>query len=36
MFAQAATEAGIPDGVINIVTGAGKDGQNTSSATPTW
>ncbi|NEE61500.1 aldehyde dehydrogenase family protein, partial [Streptomyces sp. SID8455] len=25
MFAQAATEAGIPDGVINIVTGAGKD-----------
>ncbi|MYR36499.1 aldehyde dehydrogenase family protein [Streptomyces sp. SID4944] len=25
MFAQAATEAGIPDGVINIVAGAGKD-----------
>ncbi|MET9052561.1 gamma-aminobutyraldehyde dehydrogenase [Streptomyces rhizosphaericola] len=25
MFAQAATEAGIPDGVINIVTGAGKE-----------
>ncbi|ROQ65669.1 betaine-aldehyde dehydrogenase [Streptomyces sp. 840.1] len=25
MFAQAATEAGIPDGVINIVNGAGKD-----------
>ncbi|MET7645290.1 gamma-aminobutyraldehyde dehydrogenase [Streptomyces sp. NPDC005426] len=25
MFAQAATEAGIPDGVINVVTGAGKD-----------
>ncbi|UQA36686.1 gamma-aminobutyraldehyde dehydrogenase [Streptomyces sp. HNA39] len=25
MFAQAATEAGIPDGVINIITGAGKD-----------
>lgn len=25
MFAQAATGAGIPDGVINIVTGAGKD-----------
>ncbi|MGW0563773.1 gamma-aminobutyraldehyde dehydrogenase [Streptomyces sp. NPDC003016] len=25
MFAQAAKEAGIPDGVINIVTGAGKD-----------
>ncbi|MGR8007970.1 gamma-aminobutyraldehyde dehydrogenase [Streptomyces hypolithicus] len=25
MFAQAATEAGIPDGVVNIVTGAGKD-----------
>ncbi|NUV83349.1 gamma-aminobutyraldehyde dehydrogenase [Streptomyces sp. CAI-155] len=25
MFAQTATEAGIPDGVINIVTGAGKD-----------
>ncbi|SCZ15424.1 betaine-aldehyde dehydrogenase [Streptomyces sp. 136MFCol5.1] len=25
MFAQAATEAGIPDGVINIVTGVGKD-----------
>lgn len=25
MFARAATEAGIPDGVINIVTGAGKD-----------
>ncbi|MFD7626831.1 gamma-aminobutyraldehyde dehydrogenase [Streptomyces sp. NPDC059851] len=25
MFAQAATEAGIPDGVINIVTGAGRD-----------
>ncbi|MER5897819.1 gamma-aminobutyraldehyde dehydrogenase [Streptomyces sp. NPDC001876] len=24
MFAQAATEAGIPDGVINIVSGAGK------------
>ncbi|MEU6863106.1 gamma-aminobutyraldehyde dehydrogenase [Streptomyces sp. NPDC046876] len=25
MFAQAAREAGIPDGVINIVTGAGRD-----------
>ncbi|MFJ5550428.1 gamma-aminobutyraldehyde dehydrogenase [Streptomyces sp. NPDC093225] len=25
MFAQAATEAGIPDGVINIVTGAGRE-----------
>ncbi|MGX1886219.1 gamma-aminobutyraldehyde dehydrogenase [Streptomyces sp. NPDC055287] len=25
MFAQAAKEAGIPDGVVNIVTGAGKD-----------
>ncbi|MFF8436145.1 gamma-aminobutyraldehyde dehydrogenase [Streptomyces bacillaris] len=25
MFAQAATEAGIPDGVINIITGAGKE-----------
>jgi betaine-aldehyde dehydrogenase len=25
MFAEAAREAGIPDGVINIVTGAGKD-----------
>ncbi|MFJ9686774.1 gamma-aminobutyraldehyde dehydrogenase [Streptomyces bacillaris] len=25
MFARAATEAGIPDGVINIVTGAGKE-----------
>ncbi|MEV1048494.1 gamma-aminobutyraldehyde dehydrogenase [Streptomyces sp. NPDC049916] len=25
MFAQAAGEAGIPDGVVNIVTGAGKD-----------
>ncbi|MFJ9620202.1 gamma-aminobutyraldehyde dehydrogenase [Streptomyces sp. NPDC101181] len=25
MFAQAATEAGIPDGVVNIVTGAGED-----------
>ncbi|MGG8409689.1 gamma-aminobutyraldehyde dehydrogenase [Streptomyces sp. 12297] len=25
MFAQAAQEAGIPDGVINIVTGAGRD-----------
>ncbi|MEW1638716.1 gamma-aminobutyraldehyde dehydrogenase [Streptomyces sp. NPDC093801] len=25
MFAQAAKEAGIPDGVINIVTGAGRD-----------
>ncbi|MGP3927761.1 gamma-aminobutyraldehyde dehydrogenase [Streptomyces sp. 8N616] len=25
MFAQAATEAGIPDGVVNIVSGAGKD-----------
>ncbi|MFJ1930117.1 MULTISPECIES: gamma-aminobutyraldehyde dehydrogenase [unclassified Streptomyces] len=25
MFAQAATEAGIPDGVINIVNGAGRD-----------
>ncbi|WP_236239740.1 gamma-aminobutyraldehyde dehydrogenase [Streptomyces sp. CC228A] len=25
MFAQAATEAGIPDGVVNIVTGAGRD-----------
>ncbi|WP_127466555.1 gamma-aminobutyraldehyde dehydrogenase [Streptomyces sp. B27] len=25
MFAQAATEAGIPDGVINVITGAGKD-----------
>ncbi len=25
MFAQAATEAGIPDGVINIVTGSGKE-----------
>ncbi|MFJ8886959.1 gamma-aminobutyraldehyde dehydrogenase [Streptomyces sp. NPDC102402] len=25
MFAQAATEAGIPDGVINIVSGAGRD-----------
>lgn len=25
MFAQAATDAGIPDGVINIVTGAGKE-----------
>ncbi|MEU6659876.1 gamma-aminobutyraldehyde dehydrogenase [Streptomyces sp. NPDC046821] len=25
LFAQAATEAGIPDGVVNIVTGAGKD-----------
>ncbi|MHC6625985.1 gamma-aminobutyraldehyde dehydrogenase [Streptomyces globosus] len=25
MFARAATEAGIPDGVVNIVTGAGRD-----------
>ncbi|MFF4494821.1 gamma-aminobutyraldehyde dehydrogenase [Streptomyces sp. NPDC001546] len=25
MFAQAAKEAGIPDGVVNIVTGAGRD-----------
>ncbi|MFF5894348.1 gamma-aminobutyraldehyde dehydrogenase [Streptomyces argenteolus] len=25
MFAQAATEAGLPDGVINIVSGAGRD-----------
>ncbi|MGI5357760.1 gamma-aminobutyraldehyde dehydrogenase [Streptomyces sp. CA-252508] len=25
MFAQAATDAGIPDGVVNIVTGAGRD-----------
>lgn len=25
LFAQAATEAGIPDGVVNIVTGAGKE-----------
>ncbi|MGW7054568.1 gamma-aminobutyraldehyde dehydrogenase [Streptomyces sp. NPDC054887] len=25
MFAQAAKDAGIPDGVVNIVTGAGKD-----------
>jgi betaine-aldehyde dehydrogenase len=25
MFAQAAKEAGLPDGVVNIVTGAGKD-----------
>ncbi|MFF8954521.1 gamma-aminobutyraldehyde dehydrogenase [Streptomyces sp. NPDC014894] len=25
MFAQAATEAGIPDGVINVVSGAGRD-----------
>ncbi|MEU0039886.1 aldehyde dehydrogenase family protein, partial [Streptomyces sp. NPDC006333] len=25
LFAEAATEAGIPDGVINIVTGAGRD-----------
>ncbi|MFE6976857.1 gamma-aminobutyraldehyde dehydrogenase [Streptomyces sp. NPDC057682] len=25
MFAQAATEAGIPDGVVNIVTGTGKE-----------
>ncbi|HCA88431.1 MAG TPA: gamma-aminobutyraldehyde dehydrogenase [Streptomyces sp.] len=25
MFARAATEAGIPDGVVNIVSGAGKD-----------
>ncbi|MFD5077049.1 gamma-aminobutyraldehyde dehydrogenase [Streptomyces sp. NPDC058371] len=25
LFAEAATEAGIPDGVINIITGAGKD-----------
>ncbi|MFE9728334.1 gamma-aminobutyraldehyde dehydrogenase [Streptomyces sp. NPDC005794] len=25
MFAQAATEAGLPDGVINIVSGAGQD-----------
>ncbi|WFB07144.1 gamma-aminobutyraldehyde dehydrogenase [Streptomyces sp. LX-29] len=25
MFAQAATEAGIPDGVVNIVTGAGRE-----------
>ncbi|MFF8293071.1 gamma-aminobutyraldehyde dehydrogenase [Streptomyces sp. NPDC016309] len=25
MFARAATDAGIPDGVVNIVTGAGKD-----------
>ncbi|MFE5242748.1 MULTISPECIES: gamma-aminobutyraldehyde dehydrogenase [unclassified Streptomyces] len=25
MFAQAATEAGIPDGVVNIVSGAGQD-----------
>ncbi|MET7599691.1 gamma-aminobutyraldehyde dehydrogenase [Streptomyces sp. NPDC004082] len=25
LFAQAATDAGIPDGVVNIVTGAGKD-----------
>ncbi|MFB4421620.1 gamma-aminobutyraldehyde dehydrogenase [Streptomyces sp. QL37] len=25
MFAQAATEAGIPDGVVNIVSGAGRD-----------
>lgn len=33
MFAQAATEAGIPDGVINIVSGAGRTPANTSSAT---
>jgi betaine-aldehyde dehydrogenase len=25
MFAQAATEAGVPDGVVNIVSGAGRD-----------
>jgi betaine-aldehyde dehydrogenase len=25
LFAEAATEAGIPDGVVNIITGAGKD-----------
>ncbi|GGR44779.1 gamma-aminobutyraldehyde dehydrogenase [Streptomyces netropsis] len=25
MFAQAATDAGIPDGVVNVVSGAGKD-----------
>ncbi|GAA3376276.1 gamma-aminobutyraldehyde dehydrogenase [Streptomyces sannanensis] len=25
LFAEAATEAGIPDGVVNIVTGAGRD-----------
>ncbi|WP_394429852.1 gamma-aminobutyraldehyde dehydrogenase [Streptomyces sp. SGAir0957] len=25
LFAQAATEAGIPDGVVNVVTGAGRD-----------
>ncbi|RST15625.1 gamma-aminobutyraldehyde dehydrogenase [Streptomyces sp. WAC05374] len=25
MFAQAATDAGIPDGVVNVVTGAGKE-----------
>ncbi|MET8475567.1 gamma-aminobutyraldehyde dehydrogenase [Streptomyces sp. NPDC006422] len=25
LFAQAATEAGLPDGVVNVVTGAGKD-----------
>ncbi|MBV1940637.1 gamma-aminobutyraldehyde dehydrogenase [Streptomyces sp. BV286] len=25
LFAEAATQAGIPDGVVNIVTGAGKD-----------
>lgn len=35
LFAEAATVAGIPDGVINIVTGAGRDAGNTSSATPT-
>lgn len=36
LFAEAATAAGIPDGVINIVTGAGRTPASTSSATPTW
>lgn len=36
MFAQAAKDAGLPDGVINIVTGAGREAGSTSWATPTW
>lgn len=36
LFAEAATAAGIPDGVINIVTGPAGTPASTSSATPTW
>lgn len=36
LFAQAATDAGIPDGVINIVTGTGKEAGSTWSGIRTW